>query len=61
MWHRKSGVFCKKEEKGRNVDLKSLVSVPSVKYAKMLSETDDLYKHSKNVHHINSIQTTSGF
>lgn len=57
----KAVFFFKKEGKGRNVDLKSLVSVPSIKYAKILNEADDLYKHSKNVHHINAIQTTSDF
>lgn len=54
-------VFFYKEKKGRNVDLKSLVSVLSIKYAKILSKADDLHKHSKNVHHMNAILTASDF
>lgn len=51
--------FVKKGEKDRNVDLKSLATVTLVKYAKILGETDDLYKYSKNVYHINAIQAAN--
>lgn len=47
--------FTNKGEK-RNVNLKSLVILPLVKYTKIVGETGDLCKHSKNVYHINAIQ-----
>jgi len=44
-----------------NVTLKSLVSVPLNKYAKILGETGDFSKHSKNLHHINATQAANAF
>lgn len=38
-----------------------MVIVPLVKYTKILGETGDLYNHSKNVYHINAIQTNNDF
>ncbi|CAI6345100.1 unnamed protein product [Macrosiphum euphorbiae] len=65
---KKGGVFCNycvffanKGGKDKNVTLKSLVTVPLDKYAKILGETGDFSKHSKNLYHINATQMANDF
>jgi len=53
--------FGNKGGKDKNVTLKSLVSVPLNKYAKIIGETGDLSKHSKNLYHINATQAANAF
>ncbi|XP_050065601.1 52 kDa repressor of the inhibitor of the protein kinase-like [Aphis gossypii] len=50
-----------KQRKDKNVTLKSLVTVPLNKYAKILGETGDLSKHSKCLYHINATQKANDF
>lgn len=53
--------FANKKRKDRNVDLKSLVSLLLVKYAKILGEIGNLFNYSKNVYNLIEIQSVNNF
>lgn len=62
------GVFCKfcilfanKGGKDKNIDLKSLVTVPLTKFSKILGKDGILSKHNQNIYHLNAVATSNDF
>ncbi|CAI6355649.1 unnamed protein product [Macrosiphum euphorbiae] len=62
------GVFCKycilfavKGGKDKNIALKTLVTVPLTKYAKILGKDGDLSKHNQHLYHLNAVSTSNDF
>lgn len=62
------GVFCKfcilfanKGGKDKNIDLKSLVTVPLTKFAKILGKDGIFSKHNQHIYHLNAVSTSNDF
>ncbi|KAL4153905.1 hypothetical protein QTP88_001738 [Uroleucon formosanum] len=62
------GIFCKfcilfanKGGKDKNIDLKSLVTVPLTKFAKILGKDGILSKHNQHIYHLNAVSTSNDF
>ncbi|VVC41661.1 Hypothetical protein CINCED_3A008444 [Cinara cedri] len=63
------GVFCKycvlfakfKGSEDKNMAIKSLVTVPLTKYAKIIGKNGYLIKHQQNMYHMNAVLTTIDF
>ncbi|KAL4153611.1 hypothetical protein QTP88_001444 [Uroleucon formosanum] len=54
-------LFANKGGKDKNIDLKSLVTVPLTKFAKILAKDGILSRHNQHIYHLNAVSTSNDF